>query len=511
MSNTSHNILYIRNLLKSITLAEQKRLIRYLKLNQDFGKRNTSSLKDGSYMKAETQYSNFIDMLIRYKGSEGVRDIEDYVEQRYSVSQIRNITSRLIRRIDDFLLMELTLRKGHADDDRIIQQFLLRRIVILDVLLSRGLFSHFNYISNKLIVLADRYERYLEGATIIRMQMSFQVNRLVSVQYYKLAEKHDLRMKKYMDVYECLNYAVKIQQMYNEKYKISNIKSYLEQIIDILASKTVESDTWLISRNLIFLEYAQQTKNYSSGDLYCEEIIRIYQKNKYISNTARISNAFRQLANNQLLDSRFESSIDVIHNAMKGYPVGSLNWIGCREHIFLAYFYMGEYTKAQKEIDTVFNEVKVKANQRLFSRFNYYNGILSFIKGDFKASLKCLYDSGNLHDDKGGWGFGLRLYIMLIYIEQRDINSILITFDSFRKFYQKYSTKGEISTRYKIIFQIIKLIVQFDLDNQMVVEKSSEYFGMLNNENNLWEVRSPELINFESWFNHYFKNGISSI
>jgi hypothetical protein len=509
MSNISHNLLYIRQLLNTLSIVEYRRLLKYLSLNEDFSKR--TQVKHESKTSSKSQYSKFLELIRQYNGDDNVIEIELFVSKKYSLNQRRSISSRLIKRIDDFLLMELTLNKGHAEEDRIVQQFLLRRIVILDVLLSRGLFDHFKFISKKLVTLADRYERYLEGASIIRMQMSYLVNRIKSQEYSILVDEHNLRIKKYEGVLKCNNYAVKIQQMYNEKYKVQNILDYLKIVIEKLNNNPIDSDTWRISRNLIFLEYCQQLDDFKTGDSYCNETISIYLKNKYISNVARLSNAYRQLANNQMLDNRFKSSIDSINNAIVGYAIPSLNWVACKEHLFLANFYLRDFEIAKAHLDDVLIILKLKSNLKLMSRINYYNGILHFIKSNYTSSIKCFYDSGSLHDDKGGWGFGLRMYTIMIYFELKDINSVLIVFDSFRKYYAKYSMKGEISSRFKVIYQIIRVIINSDFDWRQVVMKTSDLLLKLSTVENKWEIKSPELLNFEDWLNKYLEIGKKSI
>lgn len=509
MSNISHNVLYLRQLLKNLSTVEFRRLVKYLSLNDDFSKRTKG--ENGSNTRGKSQYVTFIGLVMQYQGDENVRDLELFIGKKYSLNQRRSISSRLIKRIDDFLLMELTLSKGIAEEDRIVQQFLLRRIVILDVLLSRGLFTHFEYTSNKLIVLADRYERYLEGASIIRMQMSYLVNRVKSDEYARLVAEHDIRITKYQSVLLCNNFSVRIQQMYNEKFKVQNILQFLHNAIDILNKSTIDSDTWRISRNLIFLEYCQQIGDYKQGDEYCNETISIYLTNKFISNFARLSNAYRQLANNQLLDSRFSASIDSINNAIIGYSIPSLNWVACKEHLFLSYFHLKKFEIAKSHLEDVLKVGKLKSNLKLISRINYYNGILFFINLNYTSSIKSFYDSGNLHDDKGGWGFGFRLYTIMAYIELNDINSVLIIFDSFRKYYSKYSLKGEISSRFKIIFQILKVIINCDFDWNIINPKVTELILKLNEPENKWEIKSPELLNFESWIDQYLRNGKNNL
>jgi hypothetical protein len=509
VSNISHNLLYLRQLLNTLTPVENRRLLKYLSLNDDFSKRNLT--KKGTKGEGKSQYVKFIQLISQFKGEDSVSEIENFIGKSYSVNQRRSISSRLTKRIDDFLLMELTLNKANAEDDRIVQQFLLRRIVILDVLLSRGLFDHFKYVSNKLVVLADRYERYLEGASIVRMQMSFLVNRIKSQEYSLLVDEHNLKIKKYTGVLECHNFAVKIQQMYNEKYKVENVLDFIKIIIEKLNNNPVDSDTWRVSRNLIFLEYYQQTGDYKKGDLYCYDTISIYSTNKYISNVARLSNAYRQLANNQMLDSRFEESIDSISKAIIGYPIPSFNWVACKEHLFLSNFYLMRYETAKQNLDEVLSMSKLKTNLKLMSRMNYYNGVISFNESNFYKSIKCFYDSGNLHDDKGGWGFGLRMYTLMIYIELKDIDSVLIAFDSFRKYYAKYNMKGEISARFRIIFHIFKNIVTYDFDFKLILFKSSDLFLKLKSVEYKWEIKSPEILNFEDWFTKFISDGNKSV
>jgi hypothetical protein len=142
---------------------------------------------------------------------------------------------------------------------------------------------------------------------------------------------------------------------------------------------------------------------------------------------------------------------------------------------------------------------------------NYYNGVISFNESNFYKSIKCFYDSGNLHDDKGGWGFGLRMYTLMIYIELKDIDSVLIAFDSFRKYYAKYNMKGEISARFRIIFHIFKNIVTYDFDFKLILFKSSDLFLKLKSVEYKWEIKSPEILNFEDWFTKFISDGNKSV
>lgn len=500
MSNVNHNIRFVYHLVKSLSKPEL-RLLK-LHLGGSRSKQDTTST-DGDIKSGKTLFASFIDKIVAYKGDDDIQQIEDYLSKFYNTNQRRNVSSRILKRIDDFLLMELTIVKG-ANKDRVVQQFLLRRIVILDVLLSKGLFDHFRFISQKLILLADRYEKYLEAMTIIRMQMAFLVNRINQREYNNLVEAHNLRFHKYQEVFKCNNYAIRLQQMYNERFKFQNIKEFLNPIIERLNEQEIDSDTWRIGRNLILLEYYQQNEDFENGDLVCQNTISIYNRNKYISNPTRIGNAYRQFANNQMLGGKYKLSIVSIEKILNVYPKGSINWISCYEHIFLAYFYLNQFDMAFSTLKLLNSASQKSINLSMRSRLDFYNGVLEFKFREYNNALSKFYNAGNLYEDKGGWGFCIRLYTLLAYIEMNDLDSATISYDSFRKYFDKYNKLNEIPERFVLIFSIIRRIVKSDFNILRASSDLASLVSELNYSGMKWQPKSPELVKFDDWLKKIF-------
>jgi hypothetical protein len=168
--------------------------------------------------------------------------------------------------------------------------------------------------------------------------------------------------------------------------------------------------------------------------------------------------------------------------------------------LFYAYFYIGAYEKCSSCIKEKYG---IEINELIKDGFKYYEACLYFIEGRYKLCIDLLKEAKDVDRDKEGWNINKRILLILCYIELEDEESIELLVQNLEKYIKRFKRGGGIRKRYIVIQKILVSLIQENYSFLNVLDKRMTLFDSLSSKDELfrWETKTPELFQFNEWFN----------
>lgn len=501
MANTNHNIQHIIAIVRVLSSPEKRMAGRYLKLFEGNYKDSSSTLVNQSTNRSHKFISFlFFQSICKQLIYSDSSIIVDNLSKQYSKNQIRNLGNRVLKKLHDFLVFELTIKRSTTESRHVVQQYIQRNISLLEFLLVRRIFQHFDELSDKLISLAVKNELYNEICIIYRLKLSYLVNK-ISIKEFNKRVTHLENFQYLADEVNKINlfvYSIQIRTI--RKVSDLELKNYIENKLTYFkkVDKTIESDTWKLAYFTILLEYSHQIENYDESNKICYSQILIFNRSKFLSTKARLGSTYLQISNNYLLQQKYEESINANDQAIRYYRHGFLNYVNACEVKFFALFYLNEFDKAQELISHILQFKSVKENLLYYSRWEFFHTAILYATGDIKKAYLNYNKSTFLYEDKEGWGVGLRIFYIMIEIERGMYDKIDYELDALRK--QIHKMKNSISPRFILIARFLSNFSKYDFDFNSFDISTNVIFNKLRQKSNYkWQIKTPEIIEFTNW------------
>jgi len=501
MPNIDHNILHIRNIYRALSSSEKLLFIKYLRLSEAKKLKTTSTgdKKVGKSRKGDLSVK-FIEIIAKHCHASSTSGIVDIVATSFSSMQRRNLGNRVLKKLFDFLALEANLDRVKTAPVQKAQQYLTRNVALLEVLLNKGLYDEFSYFNKKNLALADKYELYNEACLILKLDLTYSVNRVKYKKFIQLKEEYDKRRFLADRIFEASMHVNSMQILFNEKIESSRIVVFLENVLSEMhvLKDRITSDGWKIYYNYIQLEYYQQLRDYARSETICHSVINIYLKSP-IATKAMLGLSYLQLAGNQLLSMDYVTCLNTCDKAISYFRVGMLNYIGTMEIQFLAQFHSGMLDQAIQTVESVLALSSIRQNPIYLAKWEYYKTVILYRQGKFKDAYLHIQRCNDLYEDKEGWGIGLRILLIMILL-RRSLHEIIDNeIDNFRRMLAKLNKMGLVSKRALLIFKIISQLPKYDYDLKLLVAQIKLELELLNN-NTIefgWYVKGYELIRIE--------------
>ena len=140
--------------------------------------------------------------------------------------------------------------------------------------------------------------------------------------------------------------------------------------------------------------------------------------------------------------------------------------------------------------------------ENLFSKFNFYQACIEFKKGNYLKCISLLEQYKEIEKDKEGWNISRRILIILSRIELGQFDSLDLSIGNMQKYLKRLSKTNYLNPRFLVIMKICLVIVRESVDWNRIKVKNKllfKYLAILKSDNYSWQIKSPELINFEDW------------
>ncbi|MBK7430011.1 MAG: hypothetical protein IPI62_03485 [Bacteroidetes bacterium] len=250
------------------------------------------------------------------------------------------------------------------------------------------------------------------------------------------------------------------------------------------------------------IEQAQILHRYSDSNILLMELQKLIKENESVYTDNRYGTVLLNISNNNLLLKQFDSAIEYAENSRKYFKGIYLTQKIVDEILFYSNFYKNELLECEKYI--IFNSSfnLNESTEVLFSKFNYYKACLEFKKGNYFKCIDILNAHKEIEKDKEGWNINRRILIILSRIELGEFDSLDLSLSNMTKYLNRLAKTNFLNPRFAIILKICMVIVRENLDINRIEKKKKlilKYLEVMKKEDMKWQIKSPELINFEDW------------
>lgn len=512
MGKEKKNILHIQAICSALSSPERKMAGKYIllfdgpKIRKSYPSHaEIQSFKPKGIGRGGVSYSFFEDC-VKYRPSDRFPELQNYLESKYSSNQIRNLSSRVLKKIHDFLLLELNIKRSSPETRHVTMQFVQRNISLLEFLLVRRIFDHFDSMSQKLLKIAISHELYNEACNILRLRISLLVGRITIREFDKIVEDHE-RYKRISDNINEINlFTSSLQVRFNRKVKNTEIVSYLKRELPRFQDieKNNKSDTWLLGYYTILLEYCHQIHDYDQADEICFKQLQVFKRSPFLSTKNRIGSTYLQLANNNLFAGRFEISLKYVDSSTKYFKLGYLNYVNACDVKFYSLIYLKKYDQATKMVREILKFKPVQSSDFYYAKWNYFLSVSLYFLNELREAYINLNNSKFLSEDRDGWGINIRILSIMIQVERGIIDGIDFELDNLRK--QIIFLKNYVSDRQVLISRLLNQLNKSDFDfNRFDFESNKLYIRLITDSECSWQIKSPEFVVFEHWISKNIK------
>jgi hypothetical protein len=501
MANTNHNISHIRAICKALSKAELRMAGKYILLFESASSHSSATFSKSKKLSSKGGLSyRFFYLISTFDQKKSKISLDEQIKRNFTPTQIRNLGSRVLKKVHDFLLFELNIRRSTSESRNVALQYLQRNISLLEFLLVRRVFLHFEEHAKKLLEIAIKFELYNEACSIIRLQLSLQINRVTIKEFDKIIDRYNIYNLKAEAINKINLFAYSLQVRFNRKIKNTEIIDYLNQSLPDLyrIEKGIDSDTWNLAFSKILLEYYHQMADFKSADKVCFKQLEIYERSKFLSAKNRIGGTYLQLANNNLFDQNFKQSLSYIDYSITYFKKGFLNYVNACDVKFYNLIYLRKYDKALELTNEILEFNSVQSDKFYLAKWEYFKTICLYYQGKLKDAFVNLSASQEISQDKEGWGINIRLLSIIIQIDRKLYEGVEFELETLRK--QLLKLKAVVPYRYFLIQRTLTFLVKKDFAvNKQDIESNVNYQKLISNDSNHWKVKTPELVKFENW------------
>lgn len=205
---------------------------------------------------------------------------------------------------------------------------------------------------------------------------------------------------------------------------------------------------------------------------------------------------------------KFKESLLMSNQSSAYFPNNIFNQALVYECKFYANYFSGEFAKSRLDLEYLCNLPRENNILVSINKWNYLSAALLFLEKKYQDCQLQLKQISEIDKDKEGWNVNIRILMIMCQIEIGILDSVDLSLSNLEKFVKRISKKGNISMRYKIILRILIALSNDSYDFKKVSYKKKRYLEQLNLSSNKlsWEIKGPELIPFNIWFENKCSN-----
>lgn len=429
--------------------------------------------------------------------------IELYLYGSYENSGFVRLVIRLLDKLEESLLLEVNLnRKGaYSEQARVLYQ-VRKQLSTAQLIYYRGGTTHAVSLFQAVLKMAEKYEFFEEYAAASRCYMQVLLYTESMKEYEAIRIKHDKALRALQGIRKAEYYYNRLGAKLEYTATGAGLKT-LERQITELQFELTQTRTANVGYYLTFLEiqYYQEKKHYKSASKVLREQLQLVQHPALNSDNA---NGLVLLNNgwNEIYLHRLKSAEKYVSDALLSFGSSAfITVFQCHLVLFYIHYYTSQLDSALKKLDFLDQEDATGQHAGFRSgKRNYLRACTLFLQRDHAEVNNLLRELNPIENDDEGWNTHLRILYILNDIELGELENAFNRVENFRKHLEKLSRKDTINSRVALIFELLRALSQSNFDFAKARNKKQEELNQLKQEENGWQILSPELIVFHQWF-----------
>ena len=460
-------------------------------------------IENNNINSVEGKSVQLLKLLIRKEPLTSV-EIQKIIYGKLNYLAFNKLCNRFKDSIHDVLLMDNSIRTSGYSKRNTLLFDLRKKVIQADIIQLRGINEDVLSIYNSIITKSALFEFY----DILIQALNSKLRFVSSFGKKNVIENIKNEITQVEVNWLALNQTQRIyQSIINTISRHSEFHFYSEDLnntILIIKDNFNRTKSSLIKYYLLNLEIeqAQILHRYSDSNILLMELQKLIKENESVYTDNRYGTVLLNISNNNLLLKQFDSAIEYAENSRKYFKGIYLTQKIVDEILFYSNFYKNELLECEKYI--IFNSSfnLNESTEVLFSKFNYYKACLEFKKGNYFKCIDILNAHKEIEKDKEGWNINRRILIILSRIELGEFDSLDLSLSNMTKYLNRLAKTNFLNPRFAIILKICMVIVRENLDINRIEKKTKlilKYLEVMKKEDMKWQIKSPELINFEDW------------
>ncbi len=440
------------------------------------------------------------DRLLNYKEGETESDIEQSVYKTSNSIAFDRLILRLRHKILEALIIDINVdREGMYPEPTKVKIEVRKNLTQAQILLERGSREIAGDIFEKVADQCEKYELYEELLSALRS--------LIRLRTLDSGEKKIKQLiRKYEQIERYKSAVIKAEINYHRVISQSDFRSepvirinWLRGILDNL-SADLKKQSVQIGYFYFYIEthYYQLQRDYKNARKALLNIQRLIANNVVMKIPAVMGGILLNLADNDLYLTQFERSYTDAEKGLEFFKKDNFNYELGIELMFYAKFYEGEYEIALNTILQLFPEHQPTSNFRKGKR-TFLLANCFFMLEDYQSALRHLNLLNPIETDKEGWRIGIKLLVILTFIELKRFDEAALRIDDFRRVVAQVQIK---SHRAKMISQILQSLAYSGYDFKTTYKAEKSFIEMLEEKSGAlsWQIKSNEMAIFPQWF-----------
>lgn len=446
-----------------------------------------------------------LEMLLNEK-SITYNDLKQAVSPDVDKYSFNKFLIRLRNKIFDSLTIDLNITRKHSYSDWFkAQQQCTKEWILIKNLIGRGNELSARQLLDENIQKCIKFELYdiLSALLVIHRERQG----LSSGQ-----KAFDTIQQQFENAERCRQAVNKAFEWNTRFYMVADRKSSQNEQVGILTEALSELHELYKQTNAAIvgeyvhyfeMEYHQAMHDYAAVKESGEALVKLIETRPALRSDIKLSNAYANIAFNDLLMHELDDALKHIDCAFKGSGLGSYNYMVITTLKAQVLYFKGDFKNAWEIADTMLQSDLAGIAPFERSKLVYLCGCILFNQKAYQKAYEYFSSDVVLMDtDPEGWNVGVRIMSILCLIEMQLDELADLSIESFRKHMSRTNDERNFKTRDKAILKILRSLERNSFDFGKTYFKHQDLFYLLqsNDPEYAWRIKSHEHLVFHDWF-----------
>ncbi|MEO0311142.1 MAG: hypothetical protein RIQ89_799 [Bacteroidota bacterium] len=432
-------------------------------------------------------------------------DMQKILYKQANYEAFNKLVKRTRDKISEVLIMDLNIARGETYVDRNKTLFMLHKKIISSLVQeARGLAAFTGPATELLIKSALEYEFFDMALYIYQHKLNLMAFRKSELEVAKAIDQiKSIEIRRASLLNSSLLYN-QLMAHINQSASYHDYQEKLPEYIEKFEKDYQQSNAGTIAYYKFFTqtEYYQNKREYKFANKALLAIKKLLAENVAVYTKQRMGTLLINLANNQLYLKNFTYCYELTDQAIDYYQNSNINKGVSLEIKFFGKFYESNFDDARLIIEELYNNPIYRSINLINQKRAFYLASLYFKMQSFDKALNLMDAIKDLSNDREGWNISKRILSILIEIEKGDLDEVDNGIQSMKLHIKRTLKNKYISMRYITIMRILVKLFQSGFDFELTYQSRKRYFELMAQDPAYqWQMKSPELVNFEEWFN----------